>query len=131
MDNIISNREGVPQWMTLADPVLCEKDPNKGNAVDNSRPLSCLPLMWKFMIGATAESIYNFLDMNDKLPVEQKGYKKKSRGTKDQLLFDNTILCDCRKKHTNLGIARIEYNKAYDMVPIIGYWKALRTCASV
>ena len=53
--------------MTLVKTVLCQKDPSKGNAVDNCRPISCLPLMWKLMTG----SISNFLDVNDKLPVEQ------------------------------------------------------------
>ena len=55
--------------------------------------------------------------MNDKLPVEQKGCQKKSRASKDQLLIDKMILRDCRKRHTNLGMACIDYKKAYDMVP--------------
>ena len=55
--------------------------------------------------------------MNGKLPVEQKGRRKKSRGTKDQLLIDKTILCNCKKRHTNLGMAWVDYKKAYDMVP--------------
>ena len=76
--------------MTLGKTVLCQKDPTKGNDVDNYRPVSCHPLMWKLVTGTIAESIYNFLDVNDKLPVEQKGCKKKSRGTKDQLLIDKT-----------------------------------------
>ena len=75
MDNIISNREDIPKWMTFGKTVLCQKDPSKGNAVDNYRPISCLPLMWKLMAGTIAESIYNFLDVNDKLLVEQKGWK--------------------------------------------------------
>ena len=33
------------------------------------------------------------------------------------LLIDNTILRDCRKRHTNLGMAWIDYKKADDMVP--------------
>ena len=49
------------------------------------------------MTGTIAESIYNFLDVNNKLPVEQKGCKNKSRVPKDQLLIDKTILGDCRK----------------------------------
>ena len=69
------------------------------------------------MTGTIAESIYNFLDVNDNLPVEQKGCKKESRGTKDQLLIDKMILHDCRKRHTNLGMVWIDYKKAYDMVP--------------
>ena len=73
--------------------------------------------MWKLMTGTIAESIYNFLDMNEKLPVQQKGCRKESRGTKDELLIDKTILRDCRKRHTNLGMAWINYKKFYDMVP--------------
>ena len=42
--------------------------------------------------------------------------QEKSRGTKDQLLIDKTILRDCKKRHTNLGMAWIDYKKAY-MVP--------------
>ena len=71
MDNIISNTEDIPKWMTVGTTVLCQKDPGKGNAVDNYRPISFLPLMWKLLTGTIAESIY-FLDVNDKLPVEQK-----------------------------------------------------------
>ena len=85
MDNIISNREDIPKWMTLGKTVLCQKDPSKGNAVDNYRPMLSLPLMLKLMIGTIAESLYNFLDVSDKLLVEQKGCKKKRKGTKDQL----------------------------------------------
>ena len=82
MDNIISNKEDIPKWMTLGKTILHQKDTSKGNAVDNYRPISCLPLMWKLMTGTIAESIYNFLDVNDKLPVEQKGCKKKVEGPK-------------------------------------------------
>ena len=67
------------------------------------------------MTGTITESIYNFLDVNDKLPVEQKGCEKKRRGTKDQLLIDKMVLRDCRKRHTNLGMAWIDYKKVYDM----------------
>ena len=91
MDNIVGNKEDIPKWMTLGKTVLCQKDPSERNAVDSYRPISCLPLMWKLMTGTIAENIYNFLDMNDKPPVEQKRCKKKSRGTKDQLSIDKTV----------------------------------------
>ena len=116
MGIIISNREDIPKWMILGKMVLCQKDPSKGNAVDNYRPISCLPLIWKLMTGTIAENIYNFLDVDEKLSVEQKGCKKKTRGTKDQLLIDKTMLRDCRKRHTNMGMAWIDYKKAYDNI---------------
>ena len=51
------------------------------------------------------------------LPNEQKGCRRGSRGTKDQLLIDKTVLRDCRKRPTNLAMAWIYYRKAYDIVP--------------
>ena len=125
IDNINSNRDDILKWMTLGRAVLCQKDPSKKNDVDNYRPILCLPLMWKLMIGTVAGSIYDFLDVNDNLPVEQKGCKKESRGTKDQLLIDQMILCDCRKRHANLGMAWIDYKKAYDMVLHSGILESL------
>ena len=106
--------------MTLGKIVLCQRDPNIGNAVDNYRPILCLLLMCKLMIKTIAESISNFIDVDDKLLVKQKGCRKKSRGTKDQLLINKTILHNCRKKHINLGMAWFDYKKAYEMVP--NYW---------
>ena len=38
-------------------------------------------------------------------------------GGKDQLLIGKTVLNDCKKRHTNLGRAWIDYKKAYDMIP--------------
>ena len=58
--------------MILGKTVLCQKDFSKGNAVDSYRPISSLHLMWKLMTGSIDESICKFLDLNDKLPVEQK-----------------------------------------------------------
>ena len=49
MDDIISNRENIPEWMALGKTVLYQKDSSKGNAVDNYRLILCLPLMWKLM----------------------------------------------------------------------------------
>ena len=50
------------------------------------------------------EEMYNSLEREKILPEEQKGCKRQSRGTKDQLLIDKTILKDCKKRHTNLSI---------------------------
>ena len=83
--------------------------------------------MEKLMTGTIAESIYNFLDVNDKLPAEQKGCRTESRATKDQSLIDKTILRDCRKRKIRewLGLI-IRWHIAW--FPIPGYWKALSLC---
>lgn len=41
----------VPEWMTCGRTVLCQKYPKKGNAVDNYRPITRVPLMWKLFSG--------------------------------------------------------------------------------
>ena len=67
----------------------------KKNAEENYRPIACLPLMWKLLTGMIAEETYNYLEREKLLPEEQKACKRGSRGTKDQLLIDKTVLKDC------------------------------------
>ena len=61
--------------------------------------------MWKLLTGVIAEVMYNYLEREKVLPEEQKGCKRASRGTKDQLLIDKMVLKDCKKRHTNLSMA--------------------------
>ena len=107
----------VPKWMVTGKTLLCVKEIEKGNVVSNFRPITCLPLLWKLLTAVLAEDIYNHLEIKNLLPVEQKGCRKRSRGTKDQLLIDKMIIRNCKKRLTGLGIAWIDYRKAYDMVP--------------
>ena len=51
------------------------------------------------------------------LPDEQRGCRKNSRGTKNQLLIDKQVLKHCKKHQRNLAMGWIDYKKAYDMVP--------------
>ena len=95
----------------------CQKDPRKGNTADNYRPITCLPLMGKLLTGRIAEEMYHYLEREKILPEEQKRCRRGSRGTKDQLLTDKTVLKDRRKRHTNLSMAWIDYRKAYDLAP--------------
>ena len=55
--------------------------------------------------------------MTSSLPIEQKGCKKKTRGTKDHLMLDKAILKNCKRRKTNLAMAWVDFKKAYDMVP--------------
>ena len=72
--------------------MLCQKDPGKGNAEDNYRPISSLSLMWKLMTGIIANIVYEYLEMYNLLPVELKGCRRNSRVTKSQLLIDKMIV---------------------------------------
>ena len=117
LNGLLNGREQLPEWLTYGRTVLCQKDRAKGNAVDNFRPISCLPLMWKLLTGIISEHLYCFLEEENIFPEEQKGCKRKSRGTKDQLLLDKAVLRDCKRRSTNLAMAWIDYRKAYDMIP--------------
>ena len=39
----------VPEWMTKGKTALIQKDPSKGTAPNNYRPITCLPMMWKIL----------------------------------------------------------------------------------
>ena len=84
MDNIISNREDVPKRIRCSKTLVKKRFYVKKTLVKEM--LSVITdqchASFKLMTGIIAGSIYNFLDVNDKLPVKQKGCKKKSWGAK-------------------------------------------------
>ena len=123
-DVVASGR--VPAWMVKGRTVLIQKDPAKGKAVSNYRPIACLPLMWKLLTGIFAGKIYDHLQVNKLLPDEQKGCRKGSRGAKDQLLIDKAVLKEARMKKRCLAMMWIDYRKAYDMLPHSWILESLR-----
>ena len=73
--------------------------------------------MWKLLTGMLFEQLYEHVNTIDMLPSEQKGRRKETRGKKDQLLIDRMVLKNCKRRHTNLAMAYVDYKKAYDMIP--------------
>ena len=110
-------RGDVPAWMVKGRTVLIQKDSAKGTVASNYRPIACLPLMWKLLTGIFSDKVYDHLKDNNLLPDEQKGCRRKSRGTKDQLLIDKAVLREVKAKKRCLSMGWIDYRKAYDMVP--------------
>ena len=82
----------VPIWMTKGRTTLIMKDKSKGNVASNYRPITCLPLIWKLLTGIIADGMYSFLESRNLLPDEQKGCRKKLRGTHDQLFIDKMLM---------------------------------------
>ena len=58
--------------MTHGHAAFCEKDPRKGNVVEIYCPITCLPLMWKFLTGVIAEEMHDYLEQEKLLSEEQK-----------------------------------------------------------
>ena len=113
---MLRGEEATPPWLTKGDTSLIPKTvqtrlPNK------YRPICCLTTTYKLFTGLVADSMYDHLSSGAYLEEEQAGCRRKCLGTKDQLLINKTILEDCRKRHKNLSMAWIDYQKAYDSVP--------------
>ena len=107
----------APEWMTLGRTSLIPKDKNKGNAASNYRPITCLPIMWKLLTGIISERLYIYLEETNTIPHQQKGCRRKCRGTKDQLLIDKMVMKNSKRRKANLSMAWIDYKKAFDMIP--------------
>ena len=107
----------TPTWMTKGRTVLIQKDKSKGRDASNYRPITCLPLCWKLLTALLSDEIYSFLEENQILPEEQKGCRRKSRGTGDQLYIDKMILREVKVRKKNIAMGWIDYRKAFDMVP--------------
>ena len=93
------------------------KNKGKGIIPNNYRPITCLPTTFKLMTAIIAESMLNHLKNNGLILDEQKGNRRRSRGTKDQLLIDKMILRNAKRRKTNLHVAWIDYKKASDSLP--------------
>ena len=107
----------TPLWMTKGRTVLIQKDKSKGTAASNYRPITCLPLAWKLLTGIFSDEIYRYLEEQELLPEEQKGCRRKSKGTGDLLYIDKMIMKEVKSRRKNLSMAWVDYRKAYDMIP--------------
>lgn len=103
--------------MAKGRTVLIMEDPEKGATAEKYRPITCLPVMWKLLAGIIAEDFYEFLNTENVLPDEQKGCRKNSQGTKDQLYTDKMVLNEVKSRKKNIAMAWIDYKKAYDIMP--------------
>ena len=97
------NNHQAPEWMITGRTALVQKDKSKGNVASNYRPITCLPIMWKLLTGITSER----LEETDTIPHQQKGCRRKCRGTKDTLLIDKMVMMNSKRRKTNLSMDRL------------------------
>ena len=79
----------MSSWLTKGRTALLQKDKSKGNIASNYRPITCLTLMWTLLSDVIADQIYGHLDQQKLIPEEQKGWRKRCRGTNDLLYIDS------------------------------------------
>ena len=113
-----------PSWLTLGRTVLIMKDPDQGPVPKNYRPITCLSTTWKLLSGIIADKIQEHVC--EYMHTAQRGIGSGSRGSKHQLLIDQTVSKDSRSRRTNLAMAWIDYKKAYDSVPHTWILESLR-----
>ena len=107
----------VPYWITKGKTTLIQKDPSKGTAPNNYRPITCLQMIWKILTAQIGENIFYSLTRHGLFPDEQKGCRKGSRGTAELLYIYQHILNESKTRRKNIAMARINYKKAFDLVP--------------
>ena len=91
--------------MTKGKPTLIQKDPSKGTASNNYRPITCLPMTWKILTAQIREKIYFSLTSRGLFPDQQKGCRKGSRGIAELLYIDQHIVNEIKSRRNNLAMA--------------------------
>ena len=102
---------GCPEWMTTGKTCLLPKD-----KPGDTRPVTCLSTTWKLLTSIIAKDLASYLETHNLIPDEQKGCRNKTRGCKDQLMTDQAIMKNCRRRLTNLAVTWVDFKKAYDSV---------------
>ena len=106
----------TPEWLVEGTTNLLPKKEETW-IPKNYRPIACLPTTFKILTLVITDRLYNHLEKESIMTPEQRGGKKNCYGCKDQLMINNVILENCKKKKKNLSTAWIDYKKAFDSVP--------------
>ena len=106
----------IPEWLVEGTTNLFPKKEETW-IPKNYRPIACLPTTFKILTSVITDRLYNHLEKKSIMTPEQRGGKKDCYGCKDQLIINNVLLENCKKKKKNLSTAWIDYKKAFDSVP--------------
>ena len=113
---IIKDPKQTPDWVVEgATNLLLKKEETQ--TPKNYRPIACLTTTVKILTSVITDRLYSHLEKEAIMPPEQRGGKKDCYGCKDQLMINNAILENCKKRKKNLSTAWIDYKKAFDSVP--------------
>ena len=81
------------------------------NTAVNYKSITCLQLMWKLLTGVIAEEMHNYLER------EKNSSRRTKRMQKRKSWGKGATIKDCKKRHTSLSTAWIDYRNAYDLGP--------------
>lgn len=117
INNIISNPQEMPLFLTQGITYLIPKDQNNTQDPAGYRPITCLPTLYKLITSCLTQRIYQHCERNNIIAPQQKGCAKGAMGCKEQLIIDSVICNQAHTKKRNLFIAYVDYKKAFDSVP--------------
>ena len=97
LSEVLKDPEHTPEWLVEDSTILLLKKvetwiPKK------YRPIACLPTTFKNLTSIITDKLYNHLEKQNIMAIEQRGGKKDCYGCKDQLMINNAI--EGRRKRT-------------------------------
>ena len=113
---IIKDLKQTPDWPVEGATNLLPKKEETW-IPKNYRPIACLPTTFKILKSFITDRLYSHLEKEAIMIPEQTGGKKDCYGCRDQLMINNAILENYKKRKKNLSTAWIDYKKAFDSVP--------------
>ena len=113
---IVKDPKQTPDWLVEGPTNLLPKKEETW-IPKNYRPIACLPTIFKILTSVITDRLYSHLEKEAIMTPEQRGGKKDCCGCKDQLMINNAILENCKKRKKNLSTAWIDYKKSFDSVP--------------
>ena len=113
---IVKDPKQTPEWLVEGATNLIPKKEETW-IPKNYRPIACLSTTLKILTSVITDSLYSHLEKEAIMTPEQRGGKKDCYGCRDQLMINNAILENCKKRKKNLSTAWIDYKKAFDSVP--------------
>ena len=113
---IVKDPKQTPEWLVEGATNLLPKKENTW-IPKNYRPIACLPTTFKILTSVITDRLYSHLEKEAIMTPEQRGGKKDCYGCKDQLVINNAILKNYKKRKKNLSTAWIDCKKAFDSVP--------------
>ena len=101
---IIKDPKQTPEWLVeWATNLLPKKEETW--IPKNYRPISCLPTTFKILTSVITHGLYSHPEKEAIMTPEQTGGKKDYYRCKDQLMINNAILENCKKRKKNLSTA--------------------------
>ncbi len=81
MNKCIQKTE-MSEWMTKGKTTLIIKDPIKGTAQTNYRPITCLPIMWIILTAQIKEIFYSLIS-HGIIPKNRKDAERESEAQRN------------------------------------------------